>query len=54
MTLLKKALSAVRRVFGYLRFNDDTSAVYGEHPNGARDDANVAGAITANAIGSFG
>ena len=44
-----------RRIAGYvLASSDDSRAVYGDDPNGLRDESNVSGNVAANAIGGIG
>jgi hypothetical protein len=55
---MRKIVNAVfapfRKMRDMLHSDEDMTAVYGEHPNGNRDEENVGGNIAANVIGRPG
>ena len=50
-----QAWQLTRRVVGYvLLSSDDSRVIYGDDPNGLRDESNVSGNMAANTIGGIG
>jgi hypothetical protein len=49
-----QAWQLTRRIAGYVLSWDDSRAVYGDDPNGTRDERNIGGSFTANVTGGMG
>jgi hypothetical protein len=50
-----QAWQLTRRIAGYVfSSSDDVRGVYGDDPNGLRDESNVSGNVAANTIGGIG
>jgi hypothetical protein len=49
-----RAWQLSRRILGYVRSSsEDSRAVYGDDPNGLRQESNVSGNVAANTIGGI-